>query len=141
MSLTETQKTVLTAAAGRASRSIEPLPPSLKGGAAQKVVTALLASGMAEEAPDANGIRISDDGLKAIGAAKPRARREDTKSAAMIALMRRPEGATIAQIETATGWQKHTIRGAISAVLKKKLGLTVTSNKVEGNGRVYRVHG
>jgi hypothetical protein len=65
--------------------------------------------------------------------------REGTKQAEMIALLRRPEGATIDEIVAATGWQKHTVRGAISGALKKKLGLDVTSEKVEGRGRVYRI--
>ena len=47
-------------------------------------------------------------------------------------MLRRKEGATIAQIVEATGWQPHTVRGAFAGALKKKLGLTVTSEKVEG---------
>ncbi len=47
---------------------------------------------------------------------------------------------TIADLEKAIGWQAHSIRGAISGGLKKKLGLNVTSEKVEGRGRVYRIH-
>jgi hypothetical protein len=43
----------------------------------------------------------------------------------MIDLLKRPEGATVEQIAAATGWQHHTIRGAISGALKKKLGLTI----------------
>ena len=46
-------------------------------------------------------------------------------------MLRRKEGATIAQIVAATGWQPHTVRGAFAGALKKKLGLTVTSEKVE----------
>ena len=53
-------------------------------------------------------------------------------------MLRRKEGATIAQIVEATGWQPHTVRGAFAGALKKKLGLTVTSEKVEGT-RVYRL--
>jgi hypothetical protein len=53
-------------------------------------------------------------------------------------MLRRKEGATIAQIVTATGWQPHTVRGAFAGALKKKLGLIVTSEKVEGT-RVYRL--
>ncbi len=54
-------------------------------------------------------------------------------------MLRRPEGATVDQIKQATGWQRHTVRGAFAGALKKKLGLTVTSDKVEGRGRVYRI--
>jgi hypothetical protein len=57
----------------------------------------------------------------------------------MIALLRRTEGATIDEIVATTGWQKHTVRGAIAGALKKKLSLEVTSEKVEGRGRVYNI--
>ena len=63
----------------------------------------------------------------------------DTKQALLIAQLRRKEGATIAVLTKATGWQSHSVRGAISGTLKKKLGLTVSSEKVEGRGRVYRI--
>ena len=62
-----------------------------------------------------------------------------TKQQIMIDLLRRPEGAGIEEITAATGWQSHTVRGAMSGTLKKKLGLEVTSEKVEGRGRVYRL--
>ena len=54
-------------------------------------------------------------------------------------MLKRAEGATIAQIVEATGWQSHTVRGALAGTLKKRLGLSVTSEKVEGRGRVYRI--
>ncbi|MEZ5726340.1 MAG: DUF3489 domain-containing protein [Paracoccaceae bacterium] len=67
------------------------------------------------------------------------AQRPGTKQAQLIAMLRAPEGASIAEIAEATGWQQHSIRGAISGSLKKKLGLTVTSEKVSERGRVYRI--
>jgi len=57
----------------------------------------------------------------------------------MIDLLRRPEGAGIEEITAATGWQSHTVRGAMSGALKKKLGLDITSEKTEERGRVYRI--
>jgi hypothetical protein len=54
-------------------------------------------------------------------------------------MLRAPEGATIEEITAATGWQSHTVRGAMAGALKKKLGLEVTSEKVDGRGRVYRL--
>jgi hypothetical protein len=54
-------------------------------------------------------------------------------------MLRTPEGATIDEIVAATGWQPHTVRGAFAGALKKKLGLEVSSEKVEGRGRVYRL--
>ena len=65
--------------------------------------------------------------------------REGTKQATLIAMLRAPDGATIAEIMDATGWQSHTVRGAMSGALKKKLGLEVTSEKVEDRGRVYKL--
>jgi hypothetical protein len=62
-----------------------------------------------------------------------------TKQQIMIDLLRRPDGAGIEEITAATGWQSHTVRGAMSGALKKKLGLEITSKKVEGLGRVYRI--
>lgn len=68
---------------------------------------------------------------------KPATTRAGTKQAQIIALLQRPEGASIAEIVEATAWQAHTARGAISGALKKKLGLPVTSEKIEGRGTVY----
>ena len=65
--------------------------------------------------------------------------RENTKQALMIEMLRREEGATIDHIAEATGWQRHTVRGAIAGALKKKLGLNIESEKVEVCGRVYRI--
>lgn len=62
-----------------------------------------------------------------------------TKQQIMIDLLRRPEGATIEEITAATVWQSHTVRGAMSGALKKKLGLEITSEKLEERGRVYRI--
>jgi hypothetical protein len=237
--LSDTQAILLSAAAQRTDGNLLPLPGSLRGGAAVKVVGALLARGLArEEVTDRTTradtalntvwrneddgravlLKITPEGLAAIGvepageaepavepaAAEPageavdhrindgtnsagapaagpsatanrpkkrgrpkkateptdaptkrqrakktasepaatparREAREDTKQAQLIAMLRRKEGATIAQIVAATGWQPHTVRGAFAGALKKKLGLTVTSEKVEGGERTYRL--
>lgn len=63
------------------------------------------------------------------------------KLSSIIAMLRRPKGATIEQMMTATGWQPHSVRGAISGALKKKRGLTVTSATESGGTRVYRIVG
>lgn len=65
--------------------------------------------------------------------------RQGTKLAELSALLSRKQGCSIAEAIAATGWQAHSIRGAISGALKKKLGLAVTSEPVEGRGRVYRI--
>ena len=72
-------------------------------------------------------------------APKPVAIRAGTKQAQIIALLQRPEGASIAEIVEVTGWVAHSVRGLISGGLKKKLGLPVTSEKEAGRGSVYRI--
>ena len=66
-------------------------------------------------------------------------KREGTKLSLLIDLMKRKGGATIEEAAKAIGWQHHSVRGAISGALKKKLGLEVTSTSIEGRGRVYRI--
>lgn len=65
--------------------------------------------------------------------------RANSKQAEVIRMLQRPEGATIGQICTATGWQAHTVRGTFAGAFKKKLGLTLVSDKPEGGERVYRI--
>ena len=69
---------------------------------------------------------------------KPRTR-DNSKQAEVIRMLQRPEGATIGQICTATGWQAHTVRGTFAGAFKKKLGLTIVSDKPQGGERVYRI--
>jgi hypothetical protein len=174
--LSDTQALLLSAAAQRPEHIALPLPESLRGGAAAKVVAAMIAKGLLQEVDanlrrgepvwretgDRHGVTLiaTDTGLAAIGietdetpteepapdtpnelaaAPKTRMQREGTKQATLIAMLRAPDGATIAEIMAATGWQSHTVRGAMAGALKKKLGLEVTSEKVEGRGRVYRL--
>jgi hypothetical protein len=70
---------------------------------------------------------------------KPVRTRADSKQAMVIGLLQRPEGATIAQIMEATGWQQHTVRGTLAGTLKKRLGLSINSSKETGGQRVYRI--
>ena len=167
--VTDTQAIILSAASQRDGHIALPLPDSLRGGAATKVIGAMLAKGFLEEVEadmrngepvwretgDGHGVTLvaTDTGLAAIGietdsaevkptknaAPKTRTPREGTKQATLIAMLRAPDGATIAEIMAATGWQSHTVRGAMSGALKKKLGLEVTSEKVEDRGRVYKL--
>lgn len=61
-----------------------------------------------------------------------------TKLSTLIDMLSHERGATIDEMAAATSWQPHSIRGALSGILKKKLGLDISSEKVEGRGRVYR---
>jgi hypothetical protein len=91
-------------------------------------------------------IRPAEDranGKARVGTAGPpqRIAGESSKEALLIDILRRPEGATIAQIMAATGWQAHTVRGAFASALKKKRGLIVTSEKPDNGERFYRIAG
>ena len=94
----------------------------------------------AEDAPES----ASDPELEAAVTAaeatcvKPRTR-ENSKQAEVIRMLQRPEGATIGQICTATGWQAHTVRGTFAGAFKKKLGLNIVSDKPQGGERIYRI--
>jgi len=65
--------------------------------------------------------------------------RSGTKQEAVIAMLRAESGATIEEIVAVTDWAPHTARGFLSGALKKKLGLTITSEKVDGRGRAYMI--
>jgi hypothetical protein len=72
-------------------------------------------------------------------APKASAPRAGTKQEALIEMLRAEGGATIEEIVVALEWQPHTVRGAMSGALKKKLGLTIISEKVNGRGRCYLI--
>ena len=189
--LSDTQIVILSAAAQRDDRNVLPLPGSLRGGAAAKVVGSLLKRGLIAETTtdsqtkaeaalnriwrndgDGNAIllHITDVGLAAIGvepesgdsaptgadeepsaeapqdapaeadpAPKAHTPRAGTKQAKLIEMLRADGGATIDEIVAALEWRPHTVRGAMAGALKKKLGLTITSEKIEGRGRAYMV--
>jgi len=172
--LTDTQRVILSAASQRTDRLALPLPKSLKGGAAHKVVNALIDKGLLKEvkanrklsdpvwrdSDEGPGLTliITDAGFAAIGieaepqknkAPKPEFEprpassefkiREGTKQALVIKMLRRPEGATIAEIAEVTSWAAHSVRGFMAGALNKKLSLAIDSEKDETRGRVYRV--
>ncbi len=72
-------------------------------------------------------------------AKKAGAARDGSKAAKIIDLLKRPNGATLAEIMKATNWQAHSVRGFISGSLGKKMGLTVVSAKRENGERVYSI--
>jgi hypothetical protein len=71
--------------------------------------------------------------------AKAEAKPSPSKQAMIIDLLKRKDGVTIDELTVATGWQAHSVRGAISGALKKKLGLAVSSVRIDGRSRVYRI--
>jgi hypothetical protein len=72
-------------------------------------------------------------------ATRPADAREGSKKAIVLEMLHRPEGATLADIMSATGWQAHSVRGFISGALGKKMGLTVESVKTPEGARAYRL--
>ena len=105
-------------------------------GAAAKTIQSLVKAGLITEKQP---FTITAAGRAAIGARAAGTLRTDTKQAQVVAMLRSAGGATVDGIAAATGWQRHTVRGAIAGALKKKLGLDVISEKIEGRGRVYRI--
>lgn len=156
LKLSPTQSLLLRTAARRADGRVIP-PDTLRGGARNKVLTALLQRGWIEPADD--GHTLTDAGYAAVGQQRPVPPddvqpmdttgdlqlledipvRPGTKLAALVMALRRPQGATSLQLMLATGWQPHTVRGAISGMLRKKLGLNVELAHNDTGERVYRV--
>ena len=164
--LTDAQRAILEPACQREDLCIYPVTAPLKGGAVGNVCKSLLKRGLLEEAAatdaqtvwrhdEAAGpltLRVTPAGQKAVAgedtppeapAAAPipapaplaKTSRQDT----LLSLLRRREGATIADMAEATGWQVHSVRGALSGIIGKKLGLKVVSEKLTDRGRVYRI--
>ena len=156
LKLSPAQSLLLRTAARRADGRVIP-PANMRGGARVKVLTALLQRGWIEPADD--GHVMTDAGYAAIGQQRPMPQddvqsvdtigdlqllegipiRPGTKLAAMVVALRRPQGATSLQLMLTTGWQPHTVRGAISGLLRKKLGLNVVLAHNDSGERVYRV--
>lgn len=67
--------------------------------------------------------------------------KRETKLTALVALLSRSEGANIEDMIAATGWQKHTIRSALSHALAKKHGYQIVSEKPENGARIYKITG
>ena len=69
---------------------------------------------------------------------QPKAR-ANSKQAEVLGLLRRPQGSTIPSIMKATGWQQHSVRGFFAGIVRKKLGLTLQSEKPNDGDRVYHI--
>jgi hypothetical protein len=166
--LSDAQSVILSTACARDDGAVFPVTTTLKGGAVGNVCKSLLKHRLIEEieATDLNtvwrhdeergpitlratplaytALGIADETSEAVRAEtatapEPVKRRSGTKQQVMIDMLSRPDGATIEEIADITGWRSHTIRGSMSGALKKKLGLTITSEKVDGRGRVYNI--
>ncbi|MFT0532423.1 DUF3489 domain-containing protein [Castellaniella hirudinis] len=141
--LTPTQHAVLAHAINFGGGKIDWFPDNIKGGARQKVLASLAARDII--CPTENRWIITEAGYVALGCAPTQGAqtaalqplRKTTKQEMVIALLCRPEGVTIAQIMDATGWQAHTVRGTFAGALRKR-GITVVSEKQQGQDRVYR---
>lgn len=152
--LTPAQHAILVHAHEHTEGKITWFPENIKGGARQKVIDGLFKRSLitydgkdwflAAEGYDALGVpyrapvsaQTINEVIAAATAAKPRTR-DNSKQAQVIAMLKRPEGATIAQICEATGWMPHTVRGTFAGALKKKLDLQITSTKEAGAERIY----
>ncbi len=166
--LTPAQHAILAKAINTSGGKIDWFPDNIKGGARKKVLEGLFNRALitpdgegwcvAAEGYDALGMKrpaipqptpafeaeldkiitSAEAKWKQEAKAAPRTR-ENSKQAEVIRMLQRPEGATIGQICIATGWQAHTVRGTFAGAFKKKLGLTIVSDKPQGGERVYRI--
>ena len=98
----------------------------------------------AKTGPDSTPTHRRPAGRKAAGGKAvpvPPPIRPGTKLSTLVGLLDRKNGATVGELQEATGWQAHSVRGAISGALKKKLGFDIASQQEDGRGRVYRIVG
>ena len=160
--LTPAQHAILDHAHNHTDGKIAWFPDNIKGGARKKVLDGMFNRALitlfngdwfiAAEGYDVLGVprkgavtaKVLDEVIASAEQAQDRPiktprTRDNSKQARVIALLKRPEGATIAQIMDATGWLSHTIRGTFAGVFKKKLGLDITSGKDMGTERVYKI--
>lgn len=140
--LSSTQALLLRAAARRADGCVIP-PANLRGGARVRAMTALMRREWIEAGD--GGYVLTEAGYAVAGRKRPASTQTDgipvrsgTKLAALVMALRRPQGATNLQLMLATGWQPHSVRGAISA-LRRRLGLNVVLTRNAAGERVYRI--
>ena len=152
--LTDTEQVILTATSRNnctvptRERSKSKVDPRAYGAA----VASLLKKGILEFSGPAREGDFTKDGQKLALAntetleppkkatvTSERKTRDGTKQALVIEMLRRPEGATLAEIVEATSWASHTTRGFLAGAIKKKLGLTIESTKDDARGRIYRL--
>ena len=141
--LTPTQHAILSHALAETQGKVLWFPETLKGGAKAKTIESLVSHGLISQKK--RETVVTKAGYEALGLKPPVVEprtvrtRETSKQATVINMLKRTEGATIEQSCQATGWQPHTVRGAMAGALKKKLGLDIQSTKDSGGDRVYRI--
>ena len=165
--LTASQHAVLAHAIHHSDGKLDWFPDNIKGGARKKVLDGLFNRALITT--DGSDWFVAAEGYDALGCARPAPAplaadpdieaavtaaeatwaqertdtkprtRENSKQATVIQMLRRPEGATVRQICETTGWQAHTVRGTFAGAFKKKLGLAILSDKIDGGERVYRI--
>ena len=105
-----------------------------------KAVQALTPAPAQHAAPAApKKAKATKDATPKDDATESKGAREGSKKAIVLDMLKRPDGATLADIMSATGWQAHSVRGFISGGLSKKMGINVESFKSESGARAYRV--
>jgi len=126
--MTNEETNTAATTAGRGAHGASQKAPSKKGATRTK--------GAPKGRKTAKGAKKAAKPARTREAATPRA---ESKGAKILALIRRPKGATLAEIAKLTGWQNHSIRGYLSGTVGKKMGLTVESVKREDGERVYSI--
>ncbi|UZR28034.1 DUF3489 domain-containing protein [Methylococcus mesophilus] len=164
LSLTDTQRRILEHAIEHTAGRIDWFPDNIKGGARRKVLEGLSKRGLI--VLQGEGACVTAEGYAAVGQTPPASvspsaetereavvgtaefpsegespngaprTRDNSKQANVLRMLKRPEGTTIPQICADTGWQAHTVRGLFAGAFKKKLGLTLVSEKPEGGDRI-----
>jgi len=105
-----------------------------------KAVQALTPTPAPQAAPAApKKVKTTKEAKPKGDATGPKGAREGSKKAIVLDMLRRPEGATLGDIQAATGWQAHSVRGFLSGSIGKKMGLTIESLKTTEGTRAYRV--
>ena len=165
--LTPAQHAILAYAIEHTGGKIEWFPDNIKGGARTRVLEGLFNRALITR--DSTDWFVAAEGYDALGRARPTPAtmhpdpeieaavstaeatwaqertetkprtRQNSKQAEVIRMLQRTEGATVHQICDATGWQAHTVRGTFAGAFKKKLGLTIISDKTQGGERIYRI--
>ncbi|PPU93735.1 hypothetical protein XalbCFBP2523_04585 [Xanthomonas albilineans] len=160
--LTPAQHAILVHAHEHTEGKITWFPDNLNGSARKKVLDAMVKRALIKQTR--NTWNIAFEGYKALGLpgrapisekaldaviehAESRTRKNSKyvqgkapiSLNALDAVIAQAEGATIAQICEATGWQPHTVRGTFAGAFKKKLDLSIVSDKAPGGERVYRI--